>query len=238
MELSKRLIGSVSTQTNGTNMQTASTENTTENVILGTLGQSKVKKSQTMTYSAVAFLANRLAMREKNLDLTTPEGHSFLKLLGFSETKDPDIYYLKTSKVYLVTTLEKLSKQYLRFLPSWGINVNGVYLTAASSIFPKTESESLLSELIPGAKRAVLRFKNRNQKSIVGDYAFCIDVGDTGGVEIGGEKRKLTIEEKEQLQGFPIGFTEGQPLRQRHKMMGNAVSTNVITAIAKSLMIA
>lgn len=80
-----------------------------------------------------------------------------------------------------------------------------------------------------------LRYLKRNQKNIKGDYAFTIDIGDTGGVEVDGVKRKLTIEEKEQLQGFPIGWTSVAPSRARHKMLGNAVSVPVVKEIISLL---
>lgn len=41
--------------------------------------------------------------------------------------------------------------------------------------------------------------------------------------------------ECERLQGFPDGWTEGVSDTQRYKMMGNAVTVNVIEAIAGKL---
>jgi DNA (cytosine-5)-methyltransferase 1 len=48
--------------------------------------------------------------------------------------------------------------------------------------------------------------------------------------------RRLTPIECERLQGFPDNWTEGFSDTQRYKMMGNAVTTNVITAIAEKLL--
>jgi DNA (cytosine-5)-methyltransferase 1 len=47
--------------------------------------------------------------------------------------------------------------------------------------------------------------------------------------------RRLTPLECERLQGFPDGWTEGMSDTQRYKMLGNAVTTNVITAIGEKL---
>jgi len=47
--------------------------------------------------------------------------------------------------------------------------------------------------------------------------------------------RRLTPLECERLQGFPDGWTEGFSDTQRYKMMGNAVTVNVIKAIAERL---
>jgi len=47
--------------------------------------------------------------------------------------------------------------------------------------------------------------------------------------------RRLTPTECERLQGFPDGWTEGISDTQRYKCLGNAVTTNVITAIGERL---
>lgn len=47
--------------------------------------------------------------------------------------------------------------------------------------------------------------------------------------------RRLTPLECERLQGFPDGWTEGVSDTQRYKQMGNAVTVNVIEAIANRL---
>ena len=48
--------------------------------------------------------------------------------------------------------------------------------------------------------------------------------------------RRLTPTECERLQGFPDGWTEGLSDTQRYKCLGNAVTTNVITAIMERLL--
>jgi len=48
--------------------------------------------------------------------------------------------------------------------------------------------------------------------------------------------RRLTPTECERLQGFPDGWTSGLSDTQRYKCMGNAVTTNVITAIGKKML--
>ena len=138
----------VYTQTNGTNMPPKSTKNTMENATQETLKQLKLVKSQTMIYSVLDSLVRALALREKGEDLRTPEGLSFLKSLGLQSTKDPNIYCLKTSRVCLVTTAGKLSRQCLGFSPTWGIELNGRYLTAKTLEFPKRGNECSLSDIL------------------------------------------------------------------------------------------
>lgn len=102
---------------------------------------------QTLTYLSEDFLARLSALLAKEKDLTTPEARYSLTSLGFSPTKDQDIWCLKTSKVYLVTTREKLSRQYLGFLPTWGMELNGRYLTAKDG-FHKIGNGSSLSDIL------------------------------------------------------------------------------------------
>lgn len=50
-----------------------------------------------------------------------------------------------------------------------------------------------------------------------------------------GRIRGLTVEECERLQGFPTGWTEGISKSNRYKCVGNAVTVNVVRAIAQRL---
>ncbi len=60
--------------------------------------------------------------------------------------------------------------------------------------------------------------------------------GKTGLYEMKDYKiRRLTPTECERLQGFPDGWTEGVSDTQRYKTLGNAVTVNVVKAIAGKL---
>lgn len=107
--------------------------------------------------------------------------------------------------------------------------------------------------------RQPLRFLDRNQKNIEGDYAFTVDASQTSGVKIsktvraGGRKsphgskqnwdsyeinhkiRRLTPTECERLQGFPDGWTIGSDT-QRYKQCGNAVTVNVVEHVVSELL--
>ena len=85
------------------------------------------------------------------------------------------------------------------------------------------------------AQRTPLKFLDRNQKNIEGDYSFTVDTSNTGGVQVGSDIRRLTPLECERLQGFPDNWTSGVSSTQRYKQMGNAVTVNVIQHIATLL---
>ena len=115
---------------------------------LMTSEQSIQKNCLTSTFSAEDFLASLSRLQEKDAALKTPEAQCFLKSHGFSRTNDPDILYSKTLKAYLITTVEKLSKQYLKFSPTLGIKCNGNYLILSSSEFLKTGRECTLLDVM------------------------------------------------------------------------------------------
>lgn len=74
-----------------------------------------------------------------------------------------------------------------------------------------------------------------------GEPMFTITASDRHGVYDGSTLRRLTPVECERLQGFPSGWTEfgkdGENISdtQRYKCTGNAVTTNVITAIVDDM---
>jgi site-specific DNA-cytosine methylase len=82
-------------------------------------------------------------------------------------------------------------------------------------------------------QRVPLKFLNRNQKKIEGDYAFTVDSLNTGGVMVDYKVRRLTHIECERLQGFPDNWTAGVSDTQRYKQLGNAVTVNVVEEIVK-----
>lgn len=72
---------------------------------------------------------------------------------------------------------------------------------------------------------------------------YCLDSGNAQAIELQGSIRRLTPRECERLQGFPDDWTLNRLVslqkdmadNQRYKMLGNAVTTNVVTAIGKRI---
>jgi hypothetical protein len=134
--------------TNGTNIQIQSIGGIMENVTTETLEPSMQNPSLTTTSLLEDFLVKLSQLLEKEEDLMTPEGLSFLKSHEFSETKDPDIFFSKTLKAYLVMKAEKLSRQYLGFSPTLGMTINGKYLIPRTSVSHRIGKECSLSEIL------------------------------------------------------------------------------------------
>lgn len=68
-----------------------------------------------------------------------------------------------------------------------------------------------------------------------GDPSFTLTAQDKHGIFNGRRVRRLTPTECERLQGFPDGWTASLSDSQRYKCLGNAVTTNVITAIMQEI---
>lgn len=95
------------------------------------------------------------------------------------------------------------------------------------------------------AVRQPLRYLNRNQKNIEGDYAFCVDASQTSGVRTADRVRRLTPKECERLMSWPDNWTRWGILddekremsdTQRYKMCGNGVVSEVVKHIVLSIL--
>lgn len=91
-----------------------------------------------------------------------------------------------------------------------------------------------------GAKTGLYAIKygqnNPDRNGNTSNEMFTLKASSTNaGVSNGVSIRRLTPLECERLQSFPDGWTEGISDTQRYKCLGNAVTVNVITAIAERL---
>ncbi len=130
-------------------MQKTYTENTIQTTLdLGMSQKSTPKTYPTLTSWLEDSLVKHFLLQDREEGLMTAEELSSLKSLGFSKTKDPNIFYLKMFEVYYLTTREKLSRQFLKSSPTWGIMLNGRYLILPISEFHREESEYSLKDIL------------------------------------------------------------------------------------------
>ena len=99
----------------------------------------------------------------------------------------------------------------------------------------------------PKVMRTPLKFLQRNQKNIEGDYAFTVDGANTGGIKVDTKIRRLTPLECERLMSWPDEWTLWGHIEveggmrvmvsdtQRYKMCGNGVVSKVLEAIIERL---
>lgn len=92
------------------------------------------------------------------------------------------------------------------------------------------------AEAAPGDSINLKAINSTTRRGRVGrGIANTIETSSQQAVVVPGRIRKLTPLECERLQGFPDNWTGGVSDTHRYKMMGNAVTVNVIEAIAKRL---
>lgn len=240
---------------------------------------------QTLTFWLRDFLASLSVLLEKEKVLTMQEERSFLMSQGFVPKKNQNMWFLKTLKVYYLMKGAELSKQSLGFLPTWGISLNGRFLTAKILESPKIGKECSLSDILeknPDQKyflseRTIKKILNQTKQKndfkcalitrnkYRGNYIKQLNkpthsnyrvyaeegISPTLNTMQGGMRqpfialtkkrtneikiRRLTPLECERLQGFPDQWTKGFSDTQRYKMMGNAVTVNVVAEIIKKL---
>ena len=217
--------------------------------------------SLTLTSWLEDFRVKHSALQVNSKDLVTHEERSFLISHGFVQKNDPDIWYLKMLKVYLVMTADKLSREYLGFLPTWGIELNGRDLTAKNFGVPQNRERVFIvgylgersgQEIFPlttySQSASVVALQQLNKAESQGNR-ICHSSGvattlasqagglgaKTGLYQIDTQVRRLTPTECERLQGFPDGWTAGLSDTQRYKTLGNAVTVPVVTAVMNQL---
>lgn len=83
-----------------------------------------------------------------DLDLLTKEARSFMKSADWLKPGTLSIFCLRTCRGYSLTKGGKLSSLSSPRLSNWGILLNGVLLTAQTSVSPKTGSECTLSDIL------------------------------------------------------------------------------------------
>lgn len=95
------------------------------------------------------------------------------------------------------------------------------------------------NQAVISVKRQPLKFLDRNQKNIEGNYSFVVDTMNTGGVKIEYKKgfkiRRLTPRECFRLQDFPDSFKMPCSDSQMYKQAGNSITVGVLEKIIKRL---
>jgi len=127
---------------------------------------SNQKSSQTLTALLADSHVRLFRLQERDEVLQIQEDLCFLKSLGLQKRSDHNIFYLKTSKGYSITTkggLLELSSPRCR---NWGTMSNGRYLTA-NILFRKTESVSSLSDILEDSVEEKYFLSEKSVKSLM-----------------------------------------------------------------------
>lgn len=216
--------------------------------------KSALKPYRIMTSLSEGSLANRSVSPEINAALLTPEERSSSQLQKLLLQRDLNAYSSKTSRDCCQTTLEELSSQSSVRWMNWGTMSNGVCLTQKISESPKIANESTLRDILEtgkpwrearpaeldnaksrsnGGPHRPIRFPNEIQKALTVQDSYRLIVGSSRNGQL--RVRRHTITECERLQGFPDNWTRAVPEKEGFKLLGNAVTTNVIDYIASAI---
>lgn len=98
--------------------------------------------------SGLPDMSARFLSQGNDLDLLTKEAHSFMKSADWLKPGTLSIFCLRTCRGYSLTKGGKLSSLSSPRLGNWGILLNGVLLTAQTSVSPKIGSECTLSDIL------------------------------------------------------------------------------------------
>ena len=209
-----------------------------------------------MISSSEDSLVSRLVTLVATSVLTIPGEHSFLPSHEFSGPKDRSTFFLKMLRVYFLTTLEKLSSRSSIRWTKWGMMRNGECLTRSTLASPKIGRESILQDILETnvSWRKPRRAELNNSKSRgnggphrpikgVKDIQKALTVQDSYRLLVGKKVKGVlkvrthTITECERLQGFPDGWTRCASLKNRFKLLGNAVTPNVISFVVTRIFV-
>ena len=197
------------------------------------------KNSQTLISSLQDSLVKLSVLLEGGSDLKTPEARYFLKSLGLQSRKDLNSFSLKTLTDYCFTIEGERLQQFSQRLMNWGMMQGGKLWTANISL-PKYENGFSLSQLLEKKpiqgdlyKLTLLAHTKANIKQRI-QLRNTVWTLDTSSSKFLVNDEKLTVIEKERLQGFPDEYTKGIPETQRHKCLGNAVTVPVVEYILEA----
>lgn len=98
--------------------------------------------------SGLPDMSARFLSQGNDLDLLTKEARSFMKSADWLKPGTLSIFCLRTCRGYSLTKGGKLSSLSSPRLSNWGILLNGVLLTAQTSVSPRTGSECTLSDIL------------------------------------------------------------------------------------------
>jgi DNA (cytosine-5)-methyltransferase 1 len=167
-----------------------------------------------------------------------------LRLKDMLEQDVEEKYYLKDELVNRYIPNKETNTNIIGNLvmDKWQDNMKRIYDTNTYSPAINTMQGGNLEPKI--IERTPLKFLNRNQKNIEGDYASCVDSCNTGGIkEIENNKiriRKLTPKECWRLMGFDDkDFEKATNVptsnSQLYKQAGNSICVPVLEKIFKNL---
>ena len=189
--------------------------------------EEKVDEKYYLTESMIKTYQRDFGSKGKELDLNSP----IPTLTASMGTGGGNIPILKQYGQLFGGKWDKINESCRRVYSEEGISPT-IHTCQGGNTGPK------------GVQRVPLKFLNRNQKNIEGDYAFYIDSSNTGGIKETQNNnvriRKLTPKECWRLMGFDDkdfykAQSTGNSNSQLYKQAGNSIVVNVLEKIFLNL---
>ena len=189
------------------------------------------------------FPCQAFSLAGKREGFKDSRGTLFFEIARIIEAKKPKIVFLENVKGLLSHEKGNTFARIIQTLGELGYDVQWMVLNSRFFGVPQSRERVFIIGNLRGESRPkILPFKEsgagNDEKHIPREKAslFRRSMQDTeswnGSLPV---LRRLTPIECERLQGFPDGWTEGVSDSQRYRQLGNAVTVNVIKAIAEKL---
>ena len=207
------------------------------------------------------FPCQTFSIAGKRKGFKDTRGTLFFEIARILQVKRPKLVLLENVKGLLNHEEGQTLQTIFRTLDELGYEFQWMVLNSKFHGVPQNrERIFIIGNLRGTSKPKIFPFREREDKFINNAFSPTIttNAGSKGGKEVGSYlcyakdegrvaesiKEELFIKEKvrrlipleyERLQGFPDNWTEGFSDNQRYKMMGNAVTVNVIKVIGEKL---
>ena len=177
------------------------------------------------------FPCQSFSIAGKRGGFSDTRGTLFFEIVRIAQKKRPRLLLLENVKGLLSHNSGSTFGVILQTLDEIGYDCQWQVLNSKNFRVPQNRERVFIIGHLRGTRRPEVFPIGETNKI----HSFTLTGQDKHGVFNGVQIRRLTPTECERLQGFPDGWTEGISDTQRYKCLGNAVTTNVITAIGARL---
>ena len=195
------------------------------------------------------FPCQAFSLAGKRRGFEDTRGTLFFEIARIAKSKRPKIIWLENVKGLLSHKKGKTFGCIIQTLAELGYDCQWMVLNSKFFGVPQSRQRVFIIATLPGKCSRKVFFDQENSKEMAARMQkeeqasfYCLTTGsptnsphETTIIKDGKRFRVITPLEAERLQGFPDNWTQGVSDTQRYKQLGNAVTVNVIKAIAERI---
>ena len=214
----------------------------------------KPKELPNFDFLCAGFPCQPFSSAGHELGFEDIRGTLFYEICRIAKEKRPKIIFIENVRGLLWNNKGETFYKILETLGDMGYNVQ--WQICDSKYFVSQERERIFLIASLGKMKPIFPIHEGGYFNFVGEPVLCYFKSHTKGnikqreqlrhytwtldtnatkVMIGEQRRKLTPEEYEKLQGFPVGWTKGISNTQRIRCLGNAVTPPLVEYILRRL---